>query len=243
MSRKPLTEDQKQAARARATAWRLANLERLRSPENRAKRCAQAKAYAERNAAALVEKRRQQYHEDIEKSREKARTAAAKCRLKNPEAIRQRKREAYARDMANPEKRAKLAEASKARYARNADKLRQRYAERVESGTQWTEAQLRLRAEIAKKWQIENRERVVAKCAERSAAKSRAMPKWVDRAKLLEVYRAREAITRETGIEHHVDHVVPLRGRFVSGLHVPWNLRVIPAAENRRKSNKLIREN
>lgn len=69
-----------------------------------------------------------------------------------------------------------------------------------------------------------------------------ATPKWADFDKIAEVYRERDRIIRETGIDHHVDHMVPLNGKLVCGLHVHYNLRVIEARENLKKYNKFDTE-
>ncbi|MCI0152405.1 hypothetical protein KNO81_42180, partial [Paraburkholderia sediminicola] len=47
-------------------------------------------------------------------------------------------------------------------------------------------------------------------------------------------------LSESTGVPHHVDHIVPLQGRYVFGLHVENNLRLITAEENLRKFNRLI---
>lgn len=76
----------------------------------------------------------------------------------------------------------------------------------------------------------------------RDAAKSAAMPEWLtieDRRLMTNLYTEARRVSRETGVQHHVDHIVPLRGKTVCGLHVPWNLRIITANDNIKKSNKL----
>lgn len=62
---------------------------------------------------------------------------------------------------------------------------------------------------------------------------------WDIRVEVEAVYALAYTMTEILGKPYHVDHVIPLRGSHVSGLHVPWNLQVICAAENRRKSNKV----
>jgi len=75
--------------------------------------------------------------------------------------------------------------------------------------------------------------------ATKRAAKHRAMPAWADREHIRRFYAEAEIMTRLTGISHHVDHIIPLRGRGVCGLHVPANLRVVTREFNLKKGNKL----
>ncbi len=108
----------------------------------------------------------------------------------------------------------------------------------------------------ANEWQNNNRERykqIAKKCYEKTkhkkfawqalarAARRNAVPKWINeelKQEIQKFYIEARLKTRETGTKYEVDHIVPLMGESVCGLHVPWNLRVITQFENRSKRNK-----
>jgi 5-methylcytosine-specific restriction endonuclease McrA len=95
------------------------------------------------------------------------------------------------------------------------------------------------------KWAKANPQSVLIRQAKRRASKRNAMPIWltaIQIAQIQEMYDVAIAKSVQTGIDHHVDHIHPLQGKGFNGLHVPWNLRVIPAHENQVKSNNLPAE-
>ena len=91
-----------------------------------------------------------------------------------------------------------------------------------------------------RRWQKANPFKVSAQKAKRHARRLQACPKWVANADLQAIYLQCRKLTKETGIEYHVDHIIPLVNPSVCGLHVPWNLRIVSAEENLRKSNRFL---
>jgi hypothetical protein len=81
-----------------------------------------------------------------------------------------------------------------------------------------------------------------ARDAKRRAMQTHQTPAWADLKEIRRIYALAERITKSTGVKHEVDHIVPLGGKKVSGLHVSYNLRVIPLKENRSKFNRLIED-
>ncbi len=63
-------------------------------------------------------------------------------------------------------------------------------------------------------------------------------PKWANRDNINNIYKRCREISKISGIKHHVDHIVPLQGKMVSGLHVEANLQIITATQNLSKGNK-----
>jgi hypothetical protein len=90
-----------------------------------------------------------------------------------------------------------------------------------------------------RKWAKENPAKVLQNVKKRKEVFRVRMPKWLT----TEQWRAINAFyleadrrTQETGVRHSVDHIVPLRGKTVSGLHVPWNLQVMEHTKNLQKA-------
>jgi hypothetical protein len=86
-------------------------------------------------------------------------------------------------------------------------------------------------------WGKANKDLKLAYTAKRRAAKLRAIPPWADMKKINAIY-AEAAAIRALGVDCHVDHIVPLQGSNVSGLHVHYNLQLLLAADNLSKGNK-----
>ena len=70
--------------------------------------------------------------------------------------------------------------------------------------------------------------------------KAKATPLWLTPEQLYNMqctYKVAAQLSETSSQKWHVDHIVPIRGKDVCGLHVPWNLQVVAQTENRRKSN------
>jgi hypothetical protein len=94
-----------------------------------------------------------------------------------------------------------------------------------------------------RKYRQENKGKINALVAARKKIVRQRTPKWLtddDKWIIKEAYELAALRTKMFGFSWHVDHVIPLQGEKVSGLHIPNNLQVIPGVENIRKKNKVL---
>lgn len=91
--------------------------------------------------------------------------------------------------------------------------------------------------EVKAKYLEEKRYIVYAINANRRARKKRASVLWSDKNKIKQIYLDSILISKTTGIKHHVDHIVPLKSKFVCGLHNEFNLMIITEEDNLKKGN------
>ena len=120
-------------------------------------------------------------------------------------------------------------------YQKNAQKIIGREKERYRKNAE------RIKIRV-KSYREGNKEKIREWNGTRRAKLRQAMPDWVDRRAVSAIYRKASELWAATGVEHHVDHVVPLSGKVVCGLHVPWNLQILTAAANLRKGQSLERD-
>lgn len=125
-------------------------------------------------------------------------------------------------------------EKSRQYYEANIDRLRQACRE-------WRARYPDRQARASGNWSRNNRARRTSLQRARDAAKIQRTPPWLTPKQIAEVddfYHLAEALNRVANEFYEVDHIVPLRGRSVSGLHVPWNLQLLTTRENCIKGNR-----
>ncbi len=119
-------------------------------------------------------------------------------------------------------------------YVANIDKEKARAAA-------WREANREYLREKDRKHAKVNPAYFVYKTQKRHAAKLKRTPPWLTEEHFSQIkteYELAAWCSEVMGEKYNVDHIVPLRGKTVSGLHVPWNLQVIPAKDNFKKGNR-----
>jgi hypothetical protein len=105
--------------------------------------------------------------------------------------------------------------------------------------TKWREENRDQHNAINREWNKNNKPLKAALQAKRKSVILQRTPKWdADAHLIVAKYQVAAMLSRETGEPYHVDHIIPLQGKYVSGLHVFSNLRVIPGSDNVKKSNK-----
>lgn len=113
--------------------------------------------------------------------------------------------------------------------------------ERAKYMNKWRKANQEHIIKYGTKYRKANKARYNFLCQKRKIDLINRTPKWLtadDMWLISEAYDLATKRTQTTNVEWHVDHIIPLRGSRVSGLHVPLNLQVVTRKENQRKTNK-----
>lgn len=131
----------------------------------------------------------------------------------------------------NLENHARLSEAKREKYQQDSQRAKERAA-------QYAKAHPERVKSYKKKWKQDNPQAVREYTFLRTRTKRIATPRWANRAAMLSLYRAARELTKSTGVEHHVDHIVPLRSLAVCGLHCEQNMQVLDAFSNQSKLNR-----
>jgi hypothetical protein len=202
----------------RGRAWRAANKEKVKTnnaayhAENREREIARNRVWKDENREAMNARRRAAYAASIERERAYQRNKKKAKYALNP----QKYRDLARRDRAKPGVKQREAAFKKVWAERNRDRLKA----------------------TARRWYQRNLAHARLKLAISQAFRRQRRVPWANQEVIAAFYAEAALLTRTTGRIHVVDHIIPLKGRTVSGLHVENNLRIVERFENARKANK-----
>lgn len=130
----------------------------------------------------------------------------------------------------------RVKETKKEYQSKNAEKIKKDKKEYYENNKEETK-------EFQRGWRRRNRDRVNFLKSQRRATELQRTPKWLSKdhfEEIREFYKVAQKMEIEKGEEYQVDHIIPLRGKYMSGLHVPWNLRVVTRAFNNSRPRNIL---
>ena len=108
------------------------------------------------------------------------------------------------------------------------------------SDRKWAAENKDKKREYDKQYVQNNKGKINSKKARRNALKLQATPTWLTKEQIKEIndiYQIAQDIQWLSEEKLHVDHIIPLQGKEVRGLHVPWNLQIIPQSKNCKKGS------
>ena len=171
---------------------------------------------------------------DFGRCKECQREADKRWRERHPKKALKRARDW---DRKNPERRRENARNSRARKSELINQKQREWRAKNPDKTRiylrtYFEKNRELFKRLNEKWKALNPDKVRTMGRRGQAARRACMPKWADRTAI-------KAIYDKCPVGHHVDHVLPIKGKNVCGLHVPENLQYLPAIENIKKGNRV----
>ena len=215
-SQKPYLEANRESARIRATIWRIDNPGKAREAQ---------KLHYQKNRERIREEQKQYYVENSTAIREKVKQWS----VDNAEYI-SKYNVAY-----NINNREEIAARRKKYYAENREKIAAKCKHYRENNVE----KLALKS---KAWRKANPEKCAAASSRNRAAKRQATPPWSEVEQIEALFCKRNKQRKRHNKVFHIDHVIPIVNKRVSGLHCLDNLRLTRWRNNLCKSNKFDQE-
>jgi len=127
----------------------------------------------------------------------------------------------------------------RSRLVKNTWNAQHKEAQKIRS-RRWYEMNKEKSLESHYRWADRNPATVTAAAARYRASELQRTPPWADKNMIEVIYKLAKVMSEITGVEYQVDHIHPLQGKTVSGLHVETNLQILSALENKSKSNRQV---